>query len=241
MKWVNVHDWPRTKAEAYEIQDSRIDKVRLNGNNVEPELICALEGAYGYGGQSVYAAAVVLTYPDFKEVDRSLSFDTPTFPYIPGLFYFREGPALIKALEGLKETPDVIMITAHGIAHPRRCGLACHIGLDFDIPTIGCARRLLFGKHRQVGVNRGSSQPVVHRGEQIGLAYRSKDEVKPIFVSPGHRCDLTYATNVVVSGLRGYRLPEPLRVAHLLANKHKRIMEGKNNKKAKPEEVDSAG
>ena len=104
--------------------------------------------------------------------------------------------------------------------------MACHIGLDFDKPSVGCARKLLVGNHRTVDAAKGSSQPIMYHGEEVGLAFRSKDSVKPIFISAGHKCDLTYAQDVVIKCLRGFRLPEPLRLAHLLVNKHKRHIEG---------------
>ena len=118
-------------------------------------------------------------------------------------------------------------VHGHGTAHPRRIGMACQIGLDFDLPTIGCARKLLSGAIRPVGETRGSSQPILLKGREVGLAYRSKDRVKPIFISPGYKCDLPFALDIIVKCLRGYRLPEPLRIAHLFANKYKRYNEKK--------------
>lgn len=196
----------------------------------EPELIAAVETAYGYGGEIAYSAAVVLTFPEMKEVERSLAHCSTEFPYVPGLFYFREGPSLVAALEQLKSQPDLILVSGHGIAHPRQCGIASHLGIDFNKPSIGCARRLAHGKHRPVGETKGSREVIRHREAELGVAYRSKDKVKPIYISPGHLCDMTLSRELVVRCLRGYRLPEPLRFAHLMANKHKRFME-KGDKK----------
>ena len=225
--WVNRHDWPRSRAEAYAFQDQRREQVICAGNTREPSLIAAVEAAYGHGGETAYAAAVVFSFPELEEVDRSLAYSPARFEYIPGLFYYREGPVLVKALEGLQAKPDLVIVSGHGIAHPRRCGIASHLGLDFDTTTIGCARRLLCGTHRPLDESKGSLQSIRHREAEVGVAYRSKDGVKPIFISPGHRCDLSFARDIVVRCLRGYRLPEPLRAAHLRANKHKRYIEGK--------------
>ncbi len=239
MKWVNSHKWPKTKQDAYTLQDSRARLVDISANMNEPETIAAVETAYGYAGETAYAAAVVLSFPEMKEVERSLVHIKTEFPYIPGLFYFREGPSLVAALSQLESNPDLIMVSGHGIAHPSQCGIACHIGIGFDRPTIGCARRLLHGKHRPVDETKGSLQKIKHRDAEIGIAYRSKDNVKPIYISPGHLCDHRLSQDFVVRCLRGYRLPEPLRFAHLLANKHKRYMEKGENRNL-PEPNDPA-
>jgi deoxyribonuclease V len=199
--------------------------VTLRGNLSEPKLIGAVDTAYGYGGEKLYASAVVMTFPDLEEVARMSQFCEVTFPYIPGLFYFREGPAIVDALAGLSVDPDVIIVHGHGIAHERSCGLATHVGLEFDIPTIGCSRRLLTGTHRPLGDAKGSSQPIIYRRKEVGKAIRSKEKVKPLYISPGNGCDLNYCVDIVTRCLRGYRLPEPLRLAHLLANKFKRYKE----------------
>ena len=236
---MNSHDWPKTKQEAYALQDARARLVDITANMNEPELIAAVETAYGYAGETAYSAAIVLTFPEMKEVERSLVHCRTEFPYVPGLFYFREGPSLVAALSDLKSEPDLILVSGHGIAHPRQCGIACHIGIGFNRASIGCARRLLHGKHRPLADSKGSLQALKHRDVEIGVAYRSKDNVKPIYISPGHLCDHRLSQDLVVRCLRGYRLPEPLRIAHLMANKHKRYMEkGDNRKQPAAEEPD---
>jgi deoxyribonuclease V len=147
------------------------------------------------------------------------------FPYHPGLLFYREGPVILEALGKLESDVNVLVLPSHGLAHPRRCGLACHVGLAFDRPAVGCARKILAGEYRPVELARGSFQPIRMRGQDVGVAYRSKDNVKPIFISPGHKCDLAFSRDIIVRCLRGFRFPEPLRVAHLLANKHKRNVE----------------
>ncbi|HUV30671.1 MAG TPA: endonuclease V [Acidobacteriota bacterium] len=231
------HPWPATKPEAYAHQDQATRTVLIQEDTEEPSLIAAVDTAYGYASRFIYAAAVVMTFPDLQEIERSYAQMPVSFPYYPGLFYFREGPVIIRALADLDTDADLILVSAHGIAHPRRCGMACHIGIAFDKPTIGCARRLLAGHQKPVDTARGAWQPITFRGSEVGVVYRSKDNVKPIFVSPGHRCDITFAREIVVRCLRGFRLPEPLRVAHLLANKHKHYNETDRHHR-QPQEIE---
>ena len=224
------HRWPETTAEAYKIQEAVLERVIIDGNTDEPETIAAVDTAYGHGGERIYAVAVAMRFPSLEEVERVYSQAEVSFPYHPGLFFFREGRVIIDALSRLQCDVDLILSGSHGIAHPNRCGLACHLGVAFDRPTIGCARRILVGEHRPVGEAKGMSQPIAYRNREVGIAYRSKDNVKPIFISPAHRCDLNFARDITVRSLRGFRLPEPLRIAHLLANKHKRFIEKKPRK-----------
>lgn len=225
MEYKQLHEWPTTKPDAIAIQNEMADKVELHGNFIDVRLIAAVDTAYGKNGEILCASAVVTTFPEIEEVEQSFHYGPAVFPYIPGLFYFREGPIIVNALEKIKSDPDVIIVHGHGIAHPRRCGMACHIGIAFDKPAIGCARKLLTGYHRPIAPAKGSFQPITSRSKEVGVAYRSKDNVKPIFVSPGHKCDMAQAREIVVKNLRGFRLPEPLRLAHLMANKYKRHVE----------------
>lgn len=220
--------WPTSKEEALADQKAAARSVRLIDNLNRISLIGAVDTAYGTNAETVYAAAVVVSFPDLADVTRTYHSEPVRFPYLPGLFYYREGPAMLGALAKLDCEPDVIIVHGHGIAHPRRCGMACQIGLALDRPTIGCARKLLTGHHRPVSPAKGSSQPILANSKQIGLAYRSKENVKPIFISSGHRCALEQAREIIVKNLRGFRLPEPLRLAHLFANKYRRRSESKN-------------
>lgn len=217
--------WPKNKYEAVNIQKELAGRVDLVSNNKEPSTIAAIDTAYGFGGEKLYAAVVVVSFPGFREIERTYYVDAINFPYYPGLFFFREGPVIIEALKKIKSQPDLLIVHGHGIAHPRHIGLACHLGLCFEIPTVGCARKLLAGNHRPVAENKGNSQPILLHGKEVGCAYRSKARVKPIFISPGHKCDLPFARDIIVKCLRDYRLPEPLRLAHLFANKFKRFNE----------------
>lgn len=215
-------DWPTSLQEATAIIEGAAPSIVIHSNTTEPKLIAAVETDYGAGGEVLYGAAVVTTFPGLKEVERGLSFGRVSLPYHPELLFFREGEIILNALAKLRSEIDLIMVSGHGLAHPQLCGVACLVGLAFDKPTIGCARRLLAGQHRPLDETQGSIQPIVLGGREVGVAYRSKDGVKPIFVSAAHRCDLKFARDIVVRCMREFRLPEPLRFAHLEANRYRR-------------------
>jgi deoxyribonuclease V len=219
--------WPETKAEAYKIEEWLAKLVVHEANLEPPSTIAAIDTAYGHGAEIVYAAAVVFTFPEIRELERAFFYTQVRFPYVPGLYYFREGPAILKALEKLESEPDVLMVHGHGSAHPRQCGMASLIGASFDKPSVGCARQRLAGYVREPGPERGSHQPIMLGDKRVGTAYRTKNNVKPIYISPGHRMSLELAQEIVVKNLRGYRLPEPLRMAHRLANRFRRQRERK--------------
>lgn len=225
MRHRDIEQWPADRVTALQFQATAAEQVEINSNVVEPQTVVAVDTDYGFGGEFIYAAAVVLAFPSMEEIERSYARAEVRFPYVPGLLFFREGPVIIEALSKLKSEPDVIMVNGHGTAHPNRCGLASHIGILFDRPAIGCARKLLAGNHQPVDEANGSSQPLMVKGKEVGLVYRSKESVKPIYISPGHNCDLPYTREVIARCLRGYRLPEPMRVAHLLANRYRQRTE----------------
>jgi len=228
LEYINLHDWPTDKIEAVELQNQLAGKIEKHGNIDNLCLVAAVETSYGKNSDYIYASAVVTTFPEINEVARTVHYTRLDFPYIPGLFYFREGPVILSALEKIKQDPDIIIVHGHGYAHPGRCGMASLVGLAFDKPSIGCARKLLTGFHRPVEPRKGSQQPITINFREVGIAYRSKENVKPIFISPGHKCNLTQARDTIVQNLRGYRMPEPMRLAHLFANKYKRHREQKN-------------
>ncbi|MBK7142126.1 MAG: endonuclease V [bacterium] len=217
--------WPTDRASALQLQSIASQAVEINSNVAEPRSIVAVDTDYGFAGQILYAAAVVLSFPEMEEIERSFARMDVKFPYYPGLLFYREGPVILEALSKLATDPEVIMINGHGIDHPDRCGMASHIGMLFDKPSIGCARKILAATHRPLDKTRGSIQPMILNGKEVGLALRSKESVKPIFVSPGHKCDLRFAHDIVTRSLRGFRLPEPMRVAHLLANRYRQRSE----------------
>ena len=166
---------------------------------------------------TVRAAVVVLSYPGLEVEEVSLAEGKPGFPYIPGLLSFREIPVLVDALEGLRLAPDIIIADGQGLAHPRRFGLACHIGLLTDTPTIGCAKSRLIGSHAPVGREAGSRAELMDRGEVVGVALRTRADVRPVYVSVGHKVDLASTSHWVLAASTWRRLPETTRLAHRAA------------------------
>ncbi|HDL01095.1 MAG TPA: endonuclease V [candidate division Zixibacteria bacterium] len=227
MELVHSHPWATNKYEAIEIQRELAKSIEILPNYDDINYIASVDTAYGKNADIVFASAVLCTFPEIEEVERRSHYGEVSFPYIPGMFYFREGPTIIKALEKLNQQPDLLIVHGHGIAHVKNCGVASMIGVGFDIPSIGCSRKLLTGFVKEIPSTKGSSQPIIYRDREVGIAYRTKDNVKPLFISPGHKCDIPFARDIVVRNLRGYRMPEPLRFAHLSANKYKRYIEKK--------------
>jgi deoxyribonuclease V len=171
----------------------------------------------GLRGDVARAAVVVLSFPDLAPVDYALGEAPVTFPYVPGLLTFREGPSVLAALERLATWPDLFVFDGHGVAHPRRIGLAAHMGVLLDEPSIGCAKSRLTGRHDEPGQAVGDWTPLTDKGETIGAVVRSRAGVKPLYVSTGHRVDLPTAIDLVLRCTRRYRLPETTRYAHKLA------------------------
>ena len=170
----------------------------------------------------VYAGIIVLSFPDLQEVAKSTIISKTTFPYIPGLLSFREIPSLLKAWDQLEIKPDLMVLDGQGIAHPRRLGIATHFGLITDVPSIGCAKSLLTGKFNALPETAGSESLIYDHVEIIGAALRTKNKTNPIFISPGHRISLQQSIDIIKTCVKGYRIPEPTRKAHLLVNQIRR-------------------
>ena len=217
MKGRPLHNWQVTAAEAKEIQRRLALQVSKRNEVDAPRLVAGVDISAPDRGGVAKGAVVVLRLPDLTPVDSSVAEQRVSFPYVPGLLSFREVPLILAACEGLTLTPDLFIADAQGIAHPRRLGLASHLGLLLDIPTIGCAKSILCGRHGELGVEPGSYAPLFDGSEVIGAALRTKRGVKPVFVSIGHKVDLEAAIGWVLACCRGYRLPEPTRLAHLAA------------------------
>jgi len=217
------HRWDCDPREAVRIQ--RDLRQRLIPEDALPAVIRTVAGAdvsYDRGSDRFFAAAVLLTYPDLVPVAEAHRVDRVTFPYIPGLLSFREGPVLLAALSRLSPTPDLVLFDGQGIAHPRGVGLAAHLGLWLDLPTIGCAKTRLCGTYDPVGEAPGSRSPLQLEGCVVGTVLRTKWGTRPLFVSPGHRISVDTAAEIVLSTCRKHRLPEPTRRAHLLVNRLRR-------------------
>lgn len=184
------------------IRKDRLGKVRIVAG-----ADMALQGRVGY------AAVILYSFPDLSEVERAWSSGELQFPYVPGLLAFREMPLLLAAFDKLKQPPDLVLADAHGWAHPRRAGMACHLGLVLDIPAIGCAKSVLTGEYEMPGTARGSTAALRDGKEKIGAIVRTRAGVRPVFVSCGHRVSLRTAVRLVLACCDGYRIPKPLREA----------------------------
>jgi len=175
--------------------------------------------AYSKNGNLLFGAIVVLSFPDMEILDMATADGKISFPYIPSLLSFREGPILIKTFQRLKLKPDVMIYDGQGIAHPRGMGLASHMGLWFDLPSIGCAKTPLLNEFISPGPSRGSFEWIRREGKKVGTVLRTRENVRPLFVSPGHRIDLPTSIQLVLESCKGFRFPEPLRKAHQLSRK----------------------
>ena len=215
---LNLHSWNVSPPEAIKIQQELRSNITIEKFDKSIEHVAGADISFDKGSNIIYAGVVVLKYPELTEVDRGLTVSRSTFPYIPGLLSFRESPAVLEAWEYLHIHPDVLLIDGHGYAHPRRFGLACHLGLLLDIPTIGCAKTVLVGRFEEPNREAGSFCPLIDRDEIVGAALRTTGGVTPVFVTVGHLVDLESAISVVLKCCRGYRIPEPTRQAHLLVN-----------------------
>ncbi len=222
-----LHSFDATPAEALAIQKSLQEKLVLR--DTAPRTLKIIAGAdisYARNSHLFFAAVVLLAYPDLEIVEEVYAARETAFPYIPGLLSFREGPALLEAFAKLHRIPDAVVFDGQGIAHPRGLGLASHMGLFLNIPTIGCAKSRLWGDHEEVGETAGDWSLLTHEGEAIGRVVRTKTKVKPVFVSPGHGMSLQRSAEVVLSCCRGYRLPEPVRQAHMAVNRYRQAWPG---------------
>lgn len=217
-----LHPWPKGQSDALRIQNELRNRIILDGSLDGIGLIAGVDTAFDHTINMLYAAVCVMSYPDLIEREKATASATAGFPYIPGLHAFREGPVILKAMSRLKTEPDVVLFAGHGIAHPRRLGLASHLGLVLDIPAVGCARKLLIGRHDDLAEEKGAAVSLVIGDQEVGKVYRSRDHVKPIYISPGYRCTVDQAVRLVINCLGEYRVPEPLRAAHRLANRVKR-------------------
>jgi deoxyribonuclease V len=230
-----LHSWDLTPGEAVEVQQRLRNLVRLRPLARPVDTIAGADISFNKFSETVYAGIVVLSLPDLRIVESAGVSSIAKFPYVPGLLSFREAPSLLEAWEKLKTKPDVLMLDGQGIAHPRRFGIACHVGVLLNWPTIGCAKSILVGRYGELGLEAGSRSPLVDKGEQLGVALRTKNKVAPVYVSPGHLIDLDSAVDLVLRSTTKYRLPETTRQAHLLVNRLR--VEGRENEETWEGEV----
>ncbi|MFC2066224.1 deoxyribonuclease V [Chloroflexota bacterium] len=222
MKVERLHSWQVSITQAKDMQMKLAARVSRGSRGVYPHFIAGVDISVNREEKLGTAAVVVLDYPEMKLVETKVVSGRLTFPYVPGLLSFRELPLTLAAFEKLTLNPGLVLVDGQGIAHPRRIGLASHLGLFLDTPTIGCAKSLLCGSYDEPGLEIGSYTEVVDKDEVIGAAVRTRSGVKPIYVSIGHQIDLQTAIHRVLECCRGYRLPEPTRLAHLAAGSNLR-------------------
>lgn len=217
-----LHRWDISPREAIALQTELAPSVVDEGDASSVRYVAAADVAFVDRPEHARpriarAAVVVLSYPSLDVIEQRVVEAVTEFPYVPGLLSFREVPVLSLAFEELRHEPDLLLVDGHGRAHPRRFGIACHLGLSLDVPTIGVGKTRLCGEHPEPAPQRGATTMLVHRDEVIGRVVRSRDGVKPLYVSVGHRIGLTEASEWTLRLCRGFRLPEPIRVADRLS------------------------
>jgi deoxyribonuclease V len=213
------HRWDVSTSEAIAIQRQLRDQVlTTNGITLTTlRTVAGVDASYQEKTGEAKAAVVVLAFPGLEVIEQAIITRPITFPYVPGLLSFREVPAVLDALGSLRARPDLLMCDGQGYAHPRRLGLASHLGVYLDMPSVGCAKSRLIGSYDEPGPTQGSLSPLTDHGETIGMVLRSKTGTRPLFISIGHRIDLATSVELVLRCLRGYRLPEPTRLADKLS------------------------
>jgi len=205
--------WNLTPREAMRLQERLRERVEREDRWDEIRLVAGADVAFDPATDVAFAGVIVYSFPGLEEVERRMARRQLRFPYVPGLLSFRECPVLLAAFARLRHEPDLILIDGQGRAHPRRFGIACHIGVLFDKPTIGCAKSRLVGEHEEPGWAAGSTAPLRLEDERIGEVLRTRDGVRPIYVSTGHRVGLDSAVRLVRQCSEGYRIPKPTRQA----------------------------
>ncbi len=221
MKVKNLHDWKLSPKEAVKLQEELRTKVVLRDEFKNIRTIAGFDVGIRRGKDPKkklrgIGACVIMSYPDLNIMENHIIVTDVDYPYIPGLLSFRELPIIIPLLEEIENEPDLIMMDGQGIAHPRRFGLASHVGVILDKPSIGCAKSPLIGEYEEPGLESGSYRYIYHEGDVIGAVLRSRNGVKPIYISPGHKITVETCIDIALNCCRGYRLPEPIREAHKL-------------------------
>lgn len=211
-------DWDGSDAAARALQAELAQRVSLQDDFAEPHLLAGFDVGFEDEGAVTRAAVVLLNAQTLQLIEAHLVRVSTSMPYVPGLLSFRELPALMEARAMLTRMPDLVFVDGQGIAHPRRLGIAAHFGVATGLPTIGVAKKVLCGNYEEPGPQPGDRSPLLHRGEQIGWALRSKRRCNPLIVSPGHRVSMETSAMLVLRFLAGYRLPEPTRLADRLAS-----------------------
>jgi deoxyribonuclease V len=220
-----LHSWEVTPREAVHLQQMLTRRIRLEALPPAIHLVAGADVSYNKGSDRFYAGVVVLQFPELSLVEESVAIGNVSFPYVPGLLSFREAPVLLQAFRKLFSQPDVILFDGQGIAHPRGIGIASHMGVFLDCPSVGCAKSKLTGLYDASKLRKtaGSFTPLqLEGGRMIGAVVRTKDNTHPVFVSPGFKADVPTSVELVLNCCQGYKLPEPTRRAHNLVNRIRR-------------------
>ncbi len=215
-----IADWPATVAEARAVQERLREQVVIGDGSAAPKVVAGVDIHVAPAAGLTWAAIAVVELATLDLVASALAAVPTGFPYVPGYLSFREIPAALTALALLERAPDLLMVDGHGIAHPRRLGIASHLGVLTGLPTIGVAKSRLVGEHEPPGLARGSRVPLTHKGETIGTVLRSRDGARPLYVSVGHLVSTEQAVDLVLATLTRFRLPEPTRLADKLSRMH---------------------
>ena len=205
--------WNLTPRQAMRLQEGLRERVELEDRFGDIHYVAGADVAFDPATEVAFAGVIVYRFPGLEEVERRMARRKLRFPYVPGLLSFRECPILLAAFARLETEPDLILIDGHGRAHPRRFGIACHIGILFDKPTIGCAKSRLVGEHEEPGERAGATAPLMLEGQRLGVVLRTRDHVRPIYVTTGHRVALDSAVGLVKQCIDGFRIPKPTREA----------------------------
>jgi deoxyribonuclease V len=220
MDYQDLHPWDVTPKAAVGIQNNLTNLIQLKDSFRKIKVIAGADVAFDKSSNHGYGGVIVYNFPELEEIERQGIIRPLTFPYVPGLLAFREAPILLEAFTSLKTEPDMILFDGQGIAHFRRMGIATHMGIVLNKPTIGCAKSRLIGRYKDPGQNVGSCSPLIHGKETVGMVLRTRKKVRPIFVSPGTKISLETSVEIVLKCVDGFRIPKPTReadryVAHL--------------------------
>jgi deoxyribonuclease V len=220
MKFSALHDWDLDAAAAVALQRELATQIIIDdafGDDIRT--VAGVDVSCRLHSHQFHAAVVLHSFPELEPLETATASLRVEFPYIPGLLSFRELPVILQALTGLSQTPDLLLVDGQGIAHPRGFGLASHLGLWLDLPSIGCGKSRLYGEHDEVGWQKGAQAALADKAEhRIGSVLRTRDRIKPLYVSPGHRVSVATAAELVLRCCHKYRLPEPIRAAHRASN-----------------------
>lgn len=219
------HSWTLTPKDAIALQHHLRSELRFDLDGYIPKTVAGIDVSVSPGRDELTAVIVVFDATTMQEIEIADVVQTSTFPYIPGLLSFREGPPIMAAYQKLTQKPDLIVVDGQGIAHPRGFGLASHLGLLMDVPAIGCAKTCLVGHYRHPGTSAGCSEPLIYKDQEVGRVVRTRTNIRPVFVSPGYRINSMLAVQLILAYCRGRRLPEPTRLAHLRVNAIRRQSE----------------